>query len=422
MNFGQWLGLVALILSLYILWQIRQLLLLLFVAVIFATALNRLVRQWQRIGVNRGAAAAISVMGVLAILTLFMALIVPQFLREFQQLTLLVPLGLIRIEEWIEQLLARVPGESAQYLPSIGDLVDQIQPLASGLVNNFFRLFSGFINITGGVLFVIIFTVMLLLNPQAYRHGFIQLVPSFYRRRADEILSFCEADLVSWIIGTLFNMVVIGLISGIVLWVLGVRLVLANALVAGLMEAIPNLGPFLSTLAPAAIALLDSPLKAAGVVIAYILIQQLEQFLLVPVVMGQQVSLLPAITLLSQITFASFFGFLGLFLAIPLLIIVRVLLREILIKDVLDRWNGHHVETGPIAPEPEINPELPLQATHPVQTANKTSSQEVDPDLPTPQGAVQAPNQPPVAQVSDVSEAYPSVHNEDNPPISQHEP
>jgi predicted PurR-regulated permease PerM len=363
MKFGHWLGLVALVLSLYILWEIRQLLLLLFVAIVFSTALNRLVRQWQRVGVNRGVAAAISVIGVLAILTLFMALIVPPFLEQFQQLTLLVPLGLRQLEQWLDQLLLQFPGGFSEFIPSFGDLLNQIQPLASGLANNVFRLFSGFINLTGGVLFVVVFTIMLLINPQSYRHGFIQLIPSFYRRRADQILTICETDLVNWIIGTLFNMLVIGVVSGLVLWILGVRLVLANALLAGLMEAVPNLGPFLSTIAPAAIALLDSPWKAIAVIVAYFLIQQLEQFLLVPVVMGQQVSLLPAVTLLSQIVFAAFFGFLGLFLAIPLVVIVRVLVREILVRDVLDQWQLSPVGIDVAAlPDAQSSDSLPADA------------------------------------------------------------
>lgn len=338
MNFGQWLGLVALVVSLVILWSIRQLLLLLFVAVVFATALNRLVRQWQKAGVKRGTAVAVSVIGVLAIIVLFAALIVPPFLDQFQQLTLLVPEGLQLLRQLINQLLSNVPGVAEEYVPDVNDLFNQLQPVASGVANNVLRLFSGVISISGSILFVFIFTIMLLINPQSYRHGFVQLFPAFYRRRTDQILTLCEVDLVSWIIGTLFNMLVIGIVSGIVLWALGVPLVLANALLAGLMEAIPNLGPFISTIAPATIALLDSPIKAVLVIAAYFLIQQLEQFLLVPIVMGQQVALLPAVTLLAQIVFASFFGFLGLFLAIPLIIIVRVLIREILIRDVLDQW------------------------------------------------------------------------------------
>jgi predicted PurR-regulated permease PerM len=72
----------------------------------------------------------------------------------------------------------------------------------------------------------------------------------------------------------------------------------------------------------------------------YIVIQQLEQYLLVPFVMAKQVSLLPAITLLSQVVFAIFFGFLGLFLAIPLVIVGQIWIREVLVRDVLDPWKG----------------------------------------------------------------------------------
>jgi predicted PurR-regulated permease PerM len=70
----------------------------------------------------------------------------------------------------------------------------------------------------------------------------------------------------------------------------------------------------------------------------YFLIQQLEQYLLVPTVMAKQVSLLPAVTLLSQIVFAIFFGFLGLLLALPLVIVGQIWIKEILVKDILDHW------------------------------------------------------------------------------------
>jgi predicted PurR-regulated permease PerM len=345
MKLGQWIGFLILILSLVILWELRQLMLLIFVASIFSTALNRPVGWLQSRGMKRSAASTVCIVSILSLLTLFGILIVPPFIQQFQELTELVPQGFDEFSDWLESIFERLPGELTQYLPTVNDLLAQLQPLASGLANNVFRLFSGFLNITGGVLVVLVFTIMFLVDPTPYRNRFIRFFPSFYRRRADEILTLCEVDLVAWIIGTLLNMVIVGAVSGIVLWILGVRLVLANALLTGLLEAIPNLGPVISTLLPTAIALLDSPWKALGVVIAYVLIQQLEQFLLVPVIMGQQVSLLPAVTLAAQIVFASFFGFLGLFLALPLVIIVRVLLREVLIKDVLDQWT--------IAPNPD---------------------------------------------------------------------
>jgi predicted PurR-regulated permease PerM len=137
MKFGQWLGIVALVLSLYILWEIRQLLLLLFLAVVFATALNRLVGRLQRLGVKRGGAVAISVLGLLALLVLFVALIVPPFLQQFQQLTQLVPQGLNLLQTWIDRLIARLPGGAVDSLPNVNDLMNQVQPLARGLLTTF---------------------------------------------------------------------------------------------------------------------------------------------------------------------------------------------------------------------------------------------------------------------------------------------
>jgi predicted PurR-regulated permease PerM len=115
-------------------------------------------------------------------------------------------------------------------------------------------------------------------------------------------------------------------------------------MLAGVMTFIPNLGPTLSVLSPMAIALIEAPWKALAVLALYIIIQQVESNILTPIVMAQQVSLLPALTLLSQLFFATFFGFLGLLLSLPLTVVGQIWFKEVLIKDVLDNWNyaGKH--------------------------------------------------------------------------------
>jgi hypothetical protein len=113
---------------------------------------------------------------------------------------------------------------------------------------------------------------------------------------------------------------------------------LANGIFAGLLTFIPNIGPALSVIPPVAIALLDAPWKSIAVLILYFAVQQVETNVLTPYVMAQQVSLLPAVTLLSQVFFATFFGFVGLLLALPLTVVAQVWLQEILVKDVLDQW------------------------------------------------------------------------------------
>ncbi len=116
------------------------------------------------------------------------------------------------------------------------------------------------------------------------------------------------------------------------------QLPLANALLAGLLTFIPNLVPILSSIPPIIIGLIDSPWKGLAVLIIYILIQQVESNILTPLVMKQRVSMLPAITLLSQATFALFFGLLGLFLALPMTVVAQVWIEEIVIKDILNNW------------------------------------------------------------------------------------
>ncbi|MBV8884139.1 MAG: AI-2E family transporter, partial [Chroococcidiopsidaceae cyanobacterium CP_BM_RX_35] len=91
-----------------------------------------------------------------------------------------------------------------------------------------------------------------------------------------------------------------------------------------------------------AIALLDAPWKSLAVLALYFVIQQTESNFLTPIVMACQVSLLPAVTLLAQVFFASFFGFLGLLLVLPLTVVGQIWLKEVLIKDILDQWHPRH--------------------------------------------------------------------------------
>lgn len=133
-------------------------------------------------------------------------------------------------------------------------------------------------------------------------------------------------------------MVFIGVLSGVGLWLLQVPLALAHAVLAGLLNFIPNVGPTLSAVLPITIAFLDAPWKALAVLVLYIIIQNIESYWLTPTVMANQVALLPAITLASQIFFTTLFGALGLLMAIPLAVVVKTWIEEVLFKDILDRW------------------------------------------------------------------------------------
>lgn len=346
MNLGQWIGLIVILIFLYITWQIREVLLLIFAAVVLATTLNRLARQFRRLGMRRGFAVALSVVLFIAVIVGFFWLIVPPFTAQFNELTYRLPKGLHRLNHLLDQLESRVPGDFAPYIPDINTLLGQAQPLINRLLGSSFAIVSRSLEIVLKLLLVLVLTGMFIADPMAYRKLFIRLFPSFYRRRVDGILDQCELSLEGWITGAAIAMTFVGSMSTIGLLVLRVPSALALGVLAGFMNLIPNLGPTISVIPAMAIALLDTPWKCLAVLGLYFFIQQTEGNLITPIVMAQQVSLLPAIILISQLFFLAFFGPLGLLLAIPLTVVVKIWFQEVLIKDVLDRWKSSEEDGG----------------------------------------------------------------------------
>ena len=340
MYFSNFVGAIALLIAIYILWQIRFIILLAFAAVALATAVNYLVELLMKSGIKkRGASIFVALLLLLLIFAIFLLLIFPPFIDQVQQSLYLLPLAVDKIEVWLLWLQERVPEQLVGEIQKLENLTRNLPSIATQLVGNFYSIFSGSLGVLLNILLVTVVMIMLLASPRPYMRLFLAFFPSFYRRRAAKILKKSEIALVGWTKGILFNMLVITLLSWLGLSILGVQLSLANALLAGLLTFIPNLGPTISCIPPIILALIDAPWKALAVLILYILIQQTESNILTPLVMKQQVSLLPAITLLAQATFAVFFGFIGLFLALPLTVVAQVWIEEVLIKDVLTGWN-----------------------------------------------------------------------------------
>ena len=339
MNFGAWIGLIAFFISLYVLWQIKQLLLLLFTAIVLATCLNILVKSFQKRGVGRANAVFIAILLTTVAIAGCIWIVIPPFIDQFQTLVKLVPIGIEKLDSWLELLSERLDPRIVSILPDTDELNRQMQPLIEQFLSGGLTIFYSSLGVLLSILLLLAITLMLLVDPMSYRQGFKRLFPAFYRRRVEEILNLCAKGLEGWLVGILFNMVVIAVLSFIGLLILRIPLALSQAMLAGLMTFIPNVGPTLSVIPPMAISLIEAPWKSVAVLILYIIIQQVESNVLTPIVMAQQVSLLPAITLVSQLFFATFFGFLGLFLSLPLTVVGHIWFKEAIIKDILDKWN-----------------------------------------------------------------------------------
>jgi predicted PurR-regulated permease PerM len=343
LTFGRWLGLIATAVALLLLWQLRAVLIEVFAAVVLAMALCTLVGVVRaRLGCGRGLALLITLLGLLLTLAVVLAAVVPPFLVQFQELLRQLPaaaaLAMRLLHQGMDLSSQMLYGrETLHWLqqnwqspgggPDLGTGVARLLGLAGNLGGGLVQL-----------LFVVAVSLMISVQPTAYREVLIRLAPSIYRRRFRGVLEQCGEALSSWMEGVLISSLFVALLAGIGLSLLGVKLVVANALLAGLLNVIPNVGPTLSTVFPMSVALLDSPLKSLAVLGLYVVVQNLESYVITPSVMHHQVKLLPGLTLIAQFLFTVLFGPLGLLLALPLAVCLQVVIRELLIHDLLDRW------------------------------------------------------------------------------------
>jgi predicted PurR-regulated permease PerM len=338
MKYSQWLSLIALGISLYIIWQLKNILLLALTAVVFVVVLNRAIRFLQRWIPSRSLAVAALTLSIAVVVGVFSVVFVPPLVRQLQELVNLTPEVINQLQDWIDRLGTIAPSFSIQNFENIDVFLERLRSLNLDMIfGRFFTFFSNTLTVSFHVLLVTVLMIMILLNPTPYRNLFIQAFPSSSRKRVSAVLDRCEESIAGWFIGIMFNMTIIGILSMVGLWILGVPLAFANGLLAGLLAFIPNVGPVISVIPPTAIALLETPWKAIAVIALYIVIQQIESNALTPMVMRKQVSLLPAITLLSQVIFAAAFGFLGLLLALPLILILQQWLQEFWVKGFLEQ-------------------------------------------------------------------------------------
>jgi len=342
-KFLDWLYIFVLVCLFLVLWRFRQIVLLVFLATVIALVLNSVARALvNRLKFSRSVAVFFTITLLTAAVTVFTRLILPPFLAQFQELLAVLPDALnivsTRADAFITEPPEWLPQTDVQLLPNASELIKEGGLLAKRIFGDFFNFFSSFLAVLLQILLLLLLTLMMLAEPQVYRNLLVRAFPAFYRDRADEIFGQCEIGLLGWVKGVSINSTFVALASGIGLAVIGIPFAYANALLAGLFNFIPNIGPTLSSICPILLALSISPQKAIQVLILYVIIQNVESYIISPLAMKEQVSLVPAVTLVAQLFFTALLGPFGLALALPLTIVLKTWLEEAWIKDILDNW------------------------------------------------------------------------------------
>ena len=179
---------------------------------------------------------------------------------------------------------------------------------------------------------VFISTIYLVIRPEPWVNGFVSLFPAGWRQRTREVLQILYQTEQRWFLGQLAAMTFIAVFWAVSLSLIGVPFGLLLGLLSGLISFIPYLGALISVVLPVLLALISDPFSAVYVILAFIIIQQIEGNLLQPIVMSRAVDLHPAVVIFAILVMGTLFGLIGVFLAVPLVAALQVLVRELWVQ------------------------------------------------------------------------------------------
>ncbi|MEY4353565.1 MAG: hypothetical protein RLZZ609_1806 [Cyanobacteriota bacterium] len=335
MNARYLIGALALVVTTLLVWQLRWVLLVLFGAVVLAVALDVPITWLRRVfPLNRPAALGVVLGAVLGVGGLLSSLLLPEVIEQATVLQRLIP----ALPAQINNLIREVPAlQSLEEQILSQASLERVQPIGEQLLG----FAGGAANSTIQTLLMALLAVLLALDPRSHQRLLTASTPSFYRPRMQVLMRESREALGGWLAGMTLSAVVVFLTTWAGLALLKVPLALLCALVCGLLTFVPTIGPTLGTLLPMGVALLlVSPGKMVQVLILRLILQNLEAFLLTPLLLSRTVNLLPTVALVSQLCLGVLLGLPGVLLALPLVVVLQVLGREMLVHDVMDQWDA----------------------------------------------------------------------------------
>ena len=342
MSSSSYFKLVVILITSLIIWTLRDFLLLIICSLVISNIVCNLCNQIQKgLKIPRPLSLFLVLTVISVIVFTIFILVLPPFIKEFNEILVDIPNGLSKIDILINTNLNKfnvlIYGEQSENVIDIFSLINNVVtiPDASTIAKAIQESFKNLINIAGNLgsgllklIFVLAVSLMISIEPKQYKENILLLIPKNYRNKFRNILEKCNIALANWTFSMVISSLSVGLLSLIVLSILDVKYVVSNALIAMVLNIIPNIGPVISGIFPISIALLDNFWKPLAVLGSYVIIQNIESYIIMPSIMKKKANLLPGLTLISQFGFTFIFGPLGLILSLPLAVVIQVLIKE----------------------------------------------------------------------------------------------
>jgi predicted PurR-regulated permease PerM len=322
---------VSVLLLLLLIWYAADLLMLVFAGVLISIILRTfsefLVKKTR---LSYGLSLALVALGLVIFLVAASWLVLDRIVDQMKQLQMLLPQALENFKgyigryEWGRNAIDSLPNLSEWVAQRGGTVVSQLTGLASST-------FGAIIN----VLVVFIIGIYLASQPDLYSRGLNHLVPFGYRERLRDVLSVIDDALRRWLLGRFGLMIINGALTAMGLWILRVPLAFTLGLLAGLLNFVPNFGPWIAAIPAVLIAFMQSPRQGVSVAVLYLVLQSVDGYLLTPLVDRRSVELPPVLTITAQVLLGVAFGFVGILLASPLTAVAMILVKMLYVEDLL---------------------------------------------------------------------------------------
>jgi predicted PurR-regulated permease PerM len=318
--------------------QLVTLLLAILVTVIVAIPLAAAAQRLERYRIPRPVGALVTLLAAVGALGLLIYLLIPPFVDQTNQFVDDVP----AIVKDLEKVYADVTGQSS------GEVGDKVQRFFERYTDEPDRLIGPLTSIglnvagiLGALVLILITAYYMAIRPEPLVEGLVRLAPPPRREHLREVLGRIRTSWIGWMEGVVIDMLVTGVMLYVALTIVGLDFAIFFAVLSALLVVVPYFGAIAGAIPPTLFALTDSPGKALLVLGAYILVQQLESNVTIPIIMAQRVRLHPAVIAIGVVVVGQLFGFVGLFVAVPILSLIIIAVEEFWVKPVEE---GHAEE------------------------------------------------------------------------------
>lgn len=318
---------ILIILGLIFLYLVRDVLLMVFISLIIAAAIDGPVDWMSRHHVRRTLGAVIIYLFIAALLVAFIYWALPLLAGQLQSLASVFPEYLNKLISDVSIFNQKLGADYAQTL--LGDLSAQLY----GATGN---IFGTAINIFGGLfsaVVIIVISFYLVVQDKGIKLFLSSVTPEQHRPYVANLAERIQTKLGRWLRGQLIVMLGVGLLVFVGLFSLRVDFALMLAVLAGLLEIVPYIGPFLAGTAAVALAFLQAPVLGVLVLALFLIVHQIEGYILIPQVMKRAVGLNPLVIIISMIIGAKLYGVLGVVVAVPIVAIISVFLGDIFLRE-----------------------------------------------------------------------------------------